>query len=199
LNTNEEYYLKAIKQGNSEIFKELYRLYYEPLCLFANKYFDNISEAEDIVQETFIYIWENRSKSQILNLKTYLFSSVKNACLNRLKHLKVVQKHINATLLDIRILELEQDNTYIEEIQNEDELVNKMLNSLPEQRQKIMRLRYIDGFTSKQIAEKEELSQRTVETHIYKAIKKLMEIFGNKTTLLILIISYFLLKGYVNF
>lgn len=190
--TEEQYFIQQIKDGNSDIFKEVYRFYYNPLCLFAYKYIDDKDEVEDIVQETMVYVWENRKKSTIENIKTYLFTAVKHACLNRLNHIKVVNRHKEQTALEIKLLELEHDDSFLIEEQKERQLlVEEMLASLPEQRQRIMRLRYIDGLSAKEIAEQTDISQRTVETHIYKAVKSLASAFGNKALLLLLLASFF--------
>lgn len=178
METNEQTIIDAIKKGDADAFKEVYRRYYKPLCQFVYKYFEDSHLAEDIVQETLVGIWENHQKLSITNIKTYLFSSVKNACLNKIKHEKVVQKYMDLNLYELRILELESDTLFLESEDYENiRQVDALLNSLPEQRRKIMGMKYIDGLTAKEIAEITATSQRTVETHIYKGMRTLQQLF----------------------
>ena len=200
LDIEEEYIIAEIKKGNSLIFKDVYRIYYSPLCRFAHKYFDKKEEAEDIVQETMVKMWEQRNKLEINNLKTYLFSAVKNGCLNRLKHLIVVQKHNETTAIEIKLIELESDNEFFdEETKILERKVFEAIEDLPEQCGKIVKLKYIDGMKSKDIAIMTNLSPRTVETHLYKGLKVLSQKFKNTIPLLIIIFIFFnKINTYIN-
>lgn len=196
---DEKYIISEIKKGNSLVFKDVYRKYYSPLCRFANKYFDDKDEAEDIVQETMVKMWEQRSKLEIQTLKTYLFSAVKNSCLNRLNHLIVVQKHKETTAIEIKMLELEHDDAYVDDAKKElERKVFEAIDELPEQCSKIVKLKYIDGMKSKDIATMTNLSPRTIETHLYKGLKTLSQKFKNTFPILLCVLINFFLKHYVN-
>jgi len=201
LDIEEEYIIAEVRKGNSSIFKDVYRMYYSPLCRFAHKYFDEKEEAEDIVQETMVKMWEQRNKLEINNLKTYLFSAVKNSCLNRLKHLVVVQKHNETTAIEIKLIELEYDNEFFdEETKILERKVFEAIEDLPEQCGKIVKLKYIDGMKSKDIAIMTNLSPRTVETHLYKGLKVLSEKFKNTIPLLIIVFIFFnKINTYIKF
>jgi RNA polymerase sigma-70 factor (ECF subfamily) len=81
---------ERIKNGDEKAFDYIFDTYYTGLCIFANKYVEDIDLAEDIVQELFIKIWVKREQLNINDsLKSYLFQSVNNSCLNHLKHLKI--------------------------------------------------------------------------------------------------------------
>lgn len=201
MDIEEEYIIAEVRKGNSSIFKDVYRMYYSPLCRFAHKYFDEKEEAEDIVQETMVKMWEQRNKLEINNLKTYLFSAVKNSCLNRLKHLVVVQKHNETTAIEIKLIELEYDNEFFdEETKILERKVFEAIEDLPEQCGKIVKLKYIDGMKSKDIAIMTNLSPRTVETHLYKGLKVLSEKFKNTIPLLIIVFIFFnKINTYIKF
>lgn len=195
---DEKYIISEIKKGNSLVFKDVYRKYYSPLCRFANKYFDDKDEAEDIVQETMVKMWEQRSKLEIQTLKTYLFSAVKNSCLNRLNHLIVVQKHKETTAIEIKMIELEHDDAFVDDDKKEIERrVFEAIDELPEQCSKIVKLKYIDGMKSKDIATMTNLSPRTIETHLYKGLKTLSKKFKNTFSILLCVLIIFFLKQYV--
>ena len=188
MDQNELYYIAEIKKGNASVFKDVYRLYYSPLCRFANKYFTDTDEVEDIVQDIMIKLWEQHQKLTITNLKTYLFSAVKNSCINRLNHLKVVQKYSDSALIEIKLLELEYDTEFNDnDTKSLQTQVTDAIDLLPEQCSKIVKMKYIDGMKSKDIAQQTNLSQRTVETHIYKGLKTLSLKFKNIIPLLLCI------------
>lgn len=83
-----------IKQGNQQAFEKFFKMFYAPLCGFALGFLGDRDEAEELVQDTFVKLWEKRDEISIeTSLKSYLYSSVRNACFNYLKHLKVRQAH----------------------------------------------------------------------------------------------------------
>lgn len=181
--------LQELKNNNNLIFSELYREYYTSLCHFAYKYIADTDEVEDIVQEIMVRIWEKRATIEIDNFKTYLFTSVKHACLNKIKHEQVKQKFKDQKAIDLLIFELESDTEYIDNAEKtNEEKVRFVIEQLPTQIQKVLKMKYIEGMKSKQIAELTQTSQRTVETQIYKGLKKISEQFKHVLHVIILFI-----------
>src|SRR5688572_28122567 len=73
----------------------LFRTYYQPLCNYAYTFVQDRDEAEEIVQATFLQLWEKRETLEIRTaVKPYLFAMVRNACLNVIKHEKIKQQHV---------------------------------------------------------------------------------------------------------
>jgi RNA polymerase sigma-70 factor, ECF subfamily len=199
LEINDTHIITEIKKGNASVFKDVYRIYYSPLCRFANKYFEDKEEAEDIVQETMVKMWEQRNRLEINTLKTYLYSAVKNSCLNRLKHLIVVQKHNETAAIEIKMIELEHDDDFQDEEKKIlERKVFEAIDELPEQCGKIVKMKYIDGMKSKDIAILTNLSPRTIETHLYKGLKTLSQKLKNAVPTLLCLILFFLTKLYVH-
>ena len=80
----------ALRQGDSVVFKQLFDDYYERLCNYANSFLDDIDESEEVVQATFIALWEKRDKLDIqISVKSYLYQAVHNQSLNKIKHDRV--------------------------------------------------------------------------------------------------------------
>lgn len=199
LELDEQYIISEIRKGNSSVFKDVYRMYYSQLCRFANKYFEDKDEAEDIVQETMVKMWEQRNRLEIKTFKTYLFSAVKNSCLNRLEHLVVVKKHNETAAIEIKMIELEHDEYFQDEEKKFlERKVFDAIAELPEQCGKIVTMKYVDGMKSKDIAIATNLSLRTIETHIYKGLKRLSQKLKNTIPTLLYLILFFLLKQYVH-
>ena len=83
-----------IKLGNKENFKLVFDGYFSALCSFGYKYIQDISAVEDLTQEVFISLWDKRQNFDHINaIKAFLYTSVRNKCLNHLKHRVVIQKN----------------------------------------------------------------------------------------------------------
>ncbi len=145
--------------------------YYQELCRFAN-YIVNCSDtADDLVQKSFIKLWEKRDLVQVhKDIKSYLYKSVKNASLNYLKHLETRKSY------EKEFTELSQmnDSSGIDEIQFRKKL-EIAIALLPERCRTAYCLKYIEGLSYKEIADYLEISSNTVDNHIQKALKLLKE------------------------
>ena len=174
MDRQEEHILfEKIKSGDEKAFEALFRQYYPHLCLYATQILGNPSAAEEIVQELFVRLWEKREETEIeTSLKNYLFRSVKNHCLNLIKHNQIKNKYSQKILAENESFSAEND------FESQTELFRKIEESiaeLPEKRQKIFRLSRQEGLKYREIAEKMKISIKTVETQMGLAIKTLRE------------------------
>ncbi len=179
---------KKIKKGNEEAIDYIFNTYYTSLCIFANKYVENIDVAEDIVQELFIKIWEKREQLNInTSLKSYLFQSVNNSCLNHLKHLKIrdnYKKQINYCKTD----EFNNDILVEEELNLR---IYNSIESLPKKCKIIFKLSRFKGLKHKEIAENLSISIKTVKVQIGKALKILRHDLQDYLPLLLIFKLFF--------
>lgn len=153
-------------------YEALFKDHYSELCGFANKYLDDLDAAEEIVQSFFVKFWENRRTINIEKAKkSYLFNSIKNACLNQIKHIKIREAY---KVENER--EMENQSVTVEQEFEAEELNQKIktsINSLPEGRRKIFIMSRYEGLKYKEIAEKLKISIKTVENQMGSAIKHL--------------------------
>lgn len=167
--------LKAIKEKDKEIYKYLFEEYFEKLVFFAEYFILDRNESEDIVQDVFYELWERSSEVKIIsNLKSYLFVQVKNKCLNRLKHLNVVDKH-KQWLWEAQVY------ADIPEVNLDSELMQKVyatIDELPDQSQKIFRDCVLNGKKYREVAEDMGISINTVNTQMKRAYKFLRAKLG---------------------
>lgn len=152
-------------------FKEVFTEYYPLLVVFAKKYVLDLDTAREIVQDLFVKFYEKNLLSNIeTSIKAYLYLSVRNACLNYIKSQKTIHKHHE------EILFLANDDNdwmdYAEQTEME-EKVFKAISNLPPECADIFKMSRFEGIKNKEIAEKKNISIRTVETQISKAIKRL--------------------------
>jgi len=169
-------------QVDSEIdFALFYNRFYPRFVRYAFYYLNDYSEAEDIALSALTSYWENREEiSSETDVLGYIITSVKNKCLNHLKHLKIQNEYNNKTKelydweINARIQVLE--NASYSKIFSEDimDIVKQVMAKLPEQTQKIFILNKIRNYSRKEIAKMFGISQTTVDYHVNKAIERLL-------------------------
>lgn len=169
INQSEKELVCSLRQGDINAFDELYYRYLPKLLGFAYNYLSDEMEAEETVQVLFIKIWEVRKTlDENKNFKSYLFQSVKNQLLNKLRNQKK-----NCTIEEIPEKYFVSTENVFEKLTYK-ELENttrKLIKNLPKTQQKVFVLNKIDGLSSEEIASRLRLSKRTVEHHIYLATK----------------------------
>jgi len=176
--------IEELGKGNEFVYNELFTLYYQNLCMFARKYTADLDQAEEVVQEVFIKIWKNRDQlKKISSLKTYLFVSVKNGCIDQIRKDNVRKKYISETI--------QNSTEYVEpEILPDKELAEKIkaaINKLPKQRKKIFQMSKTFGLRYREIAEKLNISPKTVENQMGIALKQLRELLKDCIPLFLII------------
>ncbi len=168
-NSNEQALLLKVKKGDEHAFEQIFKSYYPHLVLFAQKYLGDRDSSESLVQEVFISMWEKRRELDIRSLKGFLVVSVRNRCTNELKHQKVVRDYEKADNISQQIEWPQYTETiYINRI-------NQVIDELPAQRQRIFRMSRMDGLKYREIAEKLNISPKTVEAQMGKALKYLRD------------------------
>lgn len=169
--TNENW-VKGLKDNSSVIFEQVFREMSPKLYRFALTYTMNEDMAEDIVQDTFMHLWAvAASLPDDTNINSYLYSSVKNSCLNYYKHLQVEDSNrtkLTEALVYLGSLEYEDDGGLFEKVQ-------ACLQQLPEQQRKVLELKIFQGMSYKEIAEELQVSEVTVHTHVKRAYKFIRE------------------------
>lgn len=150
------------------IFSTHFQTYYRPLCLYALRILEDANEAEDVVQDVFTSLWNKKETiSEISSLKSYLFTSVKNSCLNR------IRKSSQFTdINDIDLIDDASDDDKIYRAELEAKLW-KMIDELPERQREILLMAKRDGMSYKEISEITGISVKTVENHVNRAIHTL--------------------------
>ncbi len=165
-----------IRNGDENAFDELFRIHYKLLKNYALRFLEQTEQAEDIVQDVFIFAWENRQNlDENLSIRSYLLTMVKNRCLNCLKHEKVElnfkskRKHeLDEFYFDL--LTDRKDSLLEKELISE---ITKGIDQLPEQCKRVFRLSRVFGLKNKEIAAELNISDKAVEKHISKALQSL--------------------------
>jgi len=158
---------------DTQAYKQLFLLFYPSLVPFAISIIRSKELAEEIVSDVFIKIWEKRRQlDKVENLSLYLFTAVKNRCINQMQDQK--NKHnleINDTVIEFRSLyhDPEQKLISAEMIQQ----IHKAIQDLPPQCRMIFKLVKEEGFKYKEVAELMQLSVKTIENQMSIAFRKI--------------------------
>lgn len=158
---------KRLKQYN-----ELYNSLYTSLCLFSNRYIDNLEKSKDIVQDVFIKFWNNKiTLEDEVGFKSYLYVCVKNKSID---YLKSNDYKLTKRVDSLDFLELESDlyfdkEFFIEEVSS---AIEKGLKTLPFKCREVVKLS-MNGYKNEQISEELNISINTVKTQKKIAYKKL--------------------------
>ncbi len=161
---------KRIKQNDLQEFEKLFKLFYTPLCHYANKFLKDMDVAEEIVQEFFYNYWKNRETMNIqISLKSYLFRAIRNNSLKYLEHLAVVKKYEN-NFRETNTIEASSDVDVLE-LNELNEIIEATLNELPERCRQIFKLSRFEGLKYNEIAEKLSISIKTVEANMGRALQ----------------------------
>jgi RNA polymerase sigma-70 factor (ECF subfamily) len=164
---------------DEKAFELLFHLLNNSLTKFCILYVNQREIAEEIVSDVFVKCWLNRkSLTEILNPETYLFVAVKNQSLNHIK------KYSSIHLVQIEETNsIEFVNTYNpqKEIENKELIfrMDKAITALPQQCRIVFRLIKEDGMKYKEVAEILNISPRTVQTQLFRAVKKLSVVLSN--------------------
>lgn len=179
---------ERIRNNDKVAFELLFRRFYAPLCGFANKFLNNMSESEEIVEEVFCRIWENRH--QLLpngTAKPYLYKSVQNLCLNQISKQKTADKYSKIIQIIYKNSPENDFDLYEKLLATELETkLNVTIESLPEECRRIFKMSRFDELKYNEIAELLEISVKTVETQMSRALKKLRLEMKDYLTLLII-------------
>jgi len=175
--------IEKIRQGDKCEFEKLYRRFCQPLVLFANKYIYDLDVAENIVQDVFVNVWQHRTQiNSSGNIKTYLYTSVKNQALNLVNRQRIERCYKETITIE------ERDDCTPETQYDLNELeaqVNKAVESLPEKRRIIFLMSRHDHFSYSGIAEVLGVSVKTVENQMGKALKTLRSYLSNFISLML--------------
>lgn len=186
--------IPKIKAGDIQAFSAFFELFQPKLiaraCRFVNK-----ETAFDIVQDVFIAYWENKENIEVQNILGYMYKWVHNKCLDYIKHQKVTEKHGD----QIRIAELRK-LTMEESLDSSDifkqvaaknlmETIEDSIMNLPPRCAEAFRLCYFYDLPHKEVAKIMNVSHRTIEAHIYQAVRFLRIKLSDIIVLIILLQS----------
>ena len=176
------------KKGDPQAFSSFFHLHYRPLCYFAAQLVGNQQDAEDIIKDTYVKLWQKHTDFETSqNIKAFLYITTRNACLNFLRHIQVKESS-------------RKELMYLEETKGEELVLNQMIRAelmqeiyseiekLPEKRREVFKLSYLEGLKNDEIATKMKISIHTVKEHKGKALQFLRMRFSDRQIVLFILL-----------
>jgi len=171
----ERYYVQELKKNSTASFRILYNKYADLVYYLAVNMDLNPDQGEEIVQETFLKIWEKRAElDEQLSFKSYLVTIARNLILKmaRRKAYDHAYNEYYKNTTNVTTNVTEDDMLYNDMMQK----VEGMIDELPEEQRRIFLLRKNSDYSIREIADTLKISKRTVENQLYRANKKLLSI-----------------------
>lgn len=176
-------WIYSFNEGNELAFKQVFERYYKPLCSYIYQYVNDVSMTDDIVQELFVSLWNKKKNFESMEkIKSFLFVSARNACLNELTRLQIHQTKLNEYKTEREYEEFE-DLVLINEF---DKKLTEWLETLPHKCRRIVELS-LSGKKNQEIADMLQVSINTVKNQKVKGFKILRKLYQHDYILLLLI------------
>jgi RNA polymerase sigma-70 factor (ECF subfamily) len=181
----------GLKAGKQTALEMIFKTHYQPLCKYAYSFLNDKDEAEEVVQSSFISLWEKRESIIIqTSFNSYLYRMVRNACLNAIKHEKVKKTYAAQEKIG-------GEPTYesVSESVVSNELEKKIVEAmqvLPEQCRLVFQLSRFEELKYQEIADQLSISVKTVENHMGKALKILREQLKEYLPLFLILLGQFI-------
>jgi len=179
-NYTEPELLQQIANGSREAFEIIYKRNFISVYYFAKRFVADKQAAEDITTETFLKLWERlRNFNNLQSIRSFLFTSVKNACINYNRS----DKRANAR---------NEEFNYLSSVANDDEpadedITGKVyqyifdeIEKLPAQLKKVFKMAYLEGMSNEAIAQALDINNQSVRNHKARALKVLRGILSDK-------------------
>lgn len=165
---------------SQEHFSQLYSVYFMKMLRFSQAYVGSEEEAKNIIQDTFLYLWEHIDILDTINNKdAFLFTLVKNRCLNFIKHRLYVDSRKQSLQeteeeeLQMSLYALQEFDENLCSVEDIEQLLQQAVDALPERCRQIFMLSRMEGLKYKEIASRLDVSVNTVENQISIALKKM--------------------------
>ena len=173
---------KKACNGNEQAFTTFFNNYYEQLYRFAGRFIKDSDAAENIIQNMFVYIWVRRTNINVeQNVKAYLYTSVRNQCINFLKKSKRTFNLNMNTEVQIESIKSPEENLIKDEMFT---AVHNAIERLPEKCRRIYLMKKYDELSYKEIAEILGISINTVKTQMKRALKSLLKQLENLSSII---------------
>lgn len=169
-------YKIRLTDGTDVLLKDFFFLNYAGFSSFASKFIPDQEEIADVVQDVFISFWEHDHEfHDLIAVKAWFYRSIRNACLDILKHERVKRKYVEKS-----IGRQEESEFFLDEVLRQEvySYLNNKINQLPEMEKKVLLLA-LKGFSNEEVAEQLGIKINTVKTHKSRAYKVLRSDLGS--------------------
>lgn len=167
--------VSRLKLGDKKAFEEIFRKYREKIYYFAIRYYNSAEDAENVVQDVFIKLWDERENvKEELSLNNYIYTIAKNHLFN-IQRKKINEKAYRNYIVEhlVQTPNLENEMIYADL----KESIDKIIDELPAQRKRVFVMGNLEGLSNKEVASALNLSVRTIAVHKSLALQALKKAF----------------------
>ena len=177
---SDQFLVESLKSGDPGSFSFIFSTYFRDMVFFAYSFTHELTTAEDIVQDTFVKLWEEHEKLNVtVSLRSVLLKTIQNKCIDWHRHKKVLNNHSTFIIDNSPLYEYDTDN-YVLRSELED-IIENAVATLPDNIKEAFEMNRYEGLKYQEIAIRLNVSVRTVEVRISKALdllrKKLVDYF----------------------
>lgn len=164
----ENLFRKVAFNDDQQAFKELFFEFYPALCVYAERFTNSKETGKDLVQDTFLKIWKDRKHIVITSsFRNFLVTTVKNTCLDYLRKQSLQQSYAEKESRSSHLPDSPEEIYTLKELED---LINRALEKLPDNVRQVFEMSRFKDMTYNEIAEKMQISPKTVESYISKAL-----------------------------
>ena len=168
--SDNDFLLSAVQHGDLKAFDTLFRRYYPMLCAYGHRFVE-LEDAEEIVEDSLLWIWENRETLVIeSSLNSYLFKMVYRRALNKLAHIDATQRADTRFYEEMQEMLQDTDYYQVEELTRR---IEEAIAALPESYREAFVMHRFRDMSYKEIAETLGVSPKTIDYRIQQALKQL--------------------------
>lgn len=168
--SDNDFLLSAVQRGDQKAFDTLFRRYYPMLCAYGHRFVE-LEDAEEIVEDSLLWIWENRETLIIeSSLNSYLFKMVYRRALNKLAHIDATQRADTRFYEEMQEMLQDTDYYQVEELTRR---IEEAVAALPESYREAFVMHRFRDMSYKEIAETLGVSPKTIDYRIQQALKQL--------------------------
>ncbi len=180
--------IEALNKGNRLAFKHLYTNYYNELCVYASSLANDSSLAEDIVQNVMINIWNKKPDLKInSSIKSYLYKSVYNHFINTYKQKQKELSYVDQMKAKALTYFADEDSEIIDK---KIKIVQSEIEKLPPKCKEAFLLNKVNGLKYREVAEELDVTVKTVEAHVHKALVRIKKCLEDQKHLLHFLLFY---------
>ena len=168
-----------LKAGDNKSLESLFKVYYNPLCLFAERLIKDRASAQEIAEESFLKLWARHTDfDSVQNIKAFLYITTRNSCLNLLKQ----EQRESLSKKQLAYLSNDKEDYVLNEMVRAEVLqkIQSEIEKLPDQCRKIFELCYLEGLKNFEIADLLRISIHTVKNQKARAVQLLRLKLGNR-------------------
>jgi RNA polymerase sigma-70 factor (ECF subfamily) len=198
---SDNYLYTKIKEDDKSAFEVIFLRYYSSLCTYACTILSNKDASEEVVQDLFVKIWENRKDTEITtSLKSYLYRTIHNQCINLIESWKVRDNYTKKYNSDhnpsLTTIPFSGDypiaNLIVKELEDK---IDESIKTLPEQCREIFLMIRIYDKSYQEVADKLNISVNTVKTQMQRAVSKMKEMLKEYLPIILGLLTYFIKKS----